>query len=187
MNSTLEKPTLDMKTYFPLDFDFGSTSENLGIFVDTPHEIITDDLAATGLDTVLFGQENFDTLSLYWRESSKTGNMDLDKMEDIKKKQKLFDSTDKLKLNIRCINTLLTNAKEYVDGIESGKTERDPKIDKALNNALSKIAYVSPESIEKLLKDHNEDLIYINKLTDLIKDQITVTQKLTSEILQKHD
>lgn len=182
LDGSLEQPTLNMKTYFPLDFDFGSTAENLWVFVETPHEVITEDMAATGLDTVLFGQENYDTLSIYWREASNAESITLDKIEDLKRTQRLFSSGEKLKMNITSISALLENAREYVNGVEAGKIESDAKIDRALNSALSKIAHVTPESIENLLKDHYQDLLYISKLNNLIKDQLLISQKLTSQI-----
>lgn len=171
-----------MKTFFLLDYDFGTTAENLCIFVDTPHEVITDDLTATGLDTVLFGQENYDKLGINMKDAAQTESITLDQIEDIKQKQKLFNSNEMLKTNIKNITALLQNARVYVDKVESGEKERNSKIDRALNNALGKIAHVTPESLEKLLKDHHQDLLYVGKLTSLIKDQLFISKKLASEI-----
>lgn len=171
-----------MKTYLPLVIDFGATHESLLIFSDTPHEVITENISATGLDTVLYGQESYDTLSVYWREASNSESLTLSKLEQLKDTQRLFSSGEKLKMNIESISTLLKNAKEYVDSVESGKVGGDTKIDRALNSALSKIAHVSPDSIERLLKDHFQDLLYISKLTNLIQDQLLISHKLTGEI-----
>lgn len=54
--------------YFP--FKFGETSHNLWIFMDIPVEVIADDMAASGLDTVLLSQSYHDTLSIYWNEAN---------------------------------------------------------------------------------------------------------------------
>jgi hypothetical protein len=169
-----------MKTFFL--GNFGDTPDNLCVFVDTPFEVITEDMSATGLDTVLFGQENFDTLSIYWREVSNAESITLDKIEDLKKSQRLFNSKEKLKINIRNILGLLENARQYIDDVESGRIQGNVDIDKALNSALSKIAQVSSDSIESLVKNHHQDLLFISKLTSLIQDQLFISQKLTSEI-----
>ena len=65
--------------------------------------------------------------------------------------------------------------------VESGRIEGDSEIDHALNSALSRIGHVKPESINNLIKDHYHDLEYIEKLTDLIKDQVAVSEKINND------
>jgi hypothetical protein len=182
LDCSLTKNSLNIRTYLPLDFDFGNTAENMCIFVDTPNEVITDNMAATGLDTVLYGQENYDTLSVFWRDASDSTSITMDKIDELKKTQRLFDSGEKLKMNIEGISSLLKNAQEYVDSVEAGKIQGNANVDKALNTALSNVAHITPDSIEKLLKDHYQDLLYISKLTHLIKDQLLISEQLASEI-----
>jgi hypothetical protein len=182
IDGTLESDSLNMKTFLPLDIDFGETQESLWIFADTPHEVITENLSATGLDTVLYGQESYDTLSVFWRDAANAESLTLDKLDQLKNNQRLFSSGEKLKMNIESISTLLKNSKGYVDAVQSGEITSDTKIDRALNSALSKIAHVTPDSIERLLKDHFQDLLHISKLTNLIKDQLFISHKLTGEI-----
>lgn len=162
LDGTLEKPTLNMKTYFSLSYSLGETAENLCIFVDTPHEVIVD--------------------RVFWQEANTSESITKNKFQDYDKTHKLFESGEKLKLNISNIAALLDIAREYVDGVQAGKLEGDTKIDRALNSALSKIAHVTPDSIEVLLKDHYQDLLYISKLTSLIQDQLLISKKLNKEI-----
>jgi hypothetical protein len=179
MDGTLDDSTLNIKTY---SRDFDDLSQNLCVFADIPFEVITDDMSSTGLDTVLYGQENFDTLSVYWREASNADSITLGKIESLKTNQRMFNSKEKLKLNVKNICELLETAKQYVSDVESSKIPANAEIDRALNNALSKIAHVSPDSIENLVKDHQQDLLFIGKLTSLIQDQLLISQKFTSEI-----
>jgi len=120
--------------------------------VDIPVELITDDMQTTGLDTVLLSQEYHDTLSIFW---SKSNFSNLDALESVKK---------------------------YIDEVTEGKRESDPKIVKAINSAICKISTITPESIAKILDDNHEDLVYINKLSALIKEQLSLSQMLTREI-----
>lgn len=182
LDCALERSSLSIKTYLPLDLDFGSTAENLCIFVDTPNEVITDNMDATGLDTILYGQENYDTLSVFWREASNSTSLTMDKIEELKNSQRLFNSGEKLKMNIESISALLKNAQEYVNAVEAGTIPGDNNIDRAINTALSNVAHLTPDAIEKLLKDHYQDLLYISKLTHLIKDQLLISEKLAGEV-----
>lgn len=74
------------------------------------------------------------------------------------------------------------SVKQYIDEVAEGKRELDPKIAKEINNAISKISSITPETIDKILDENHNDLEYIRKLCDLIKEQVAVSQLLTREI-----
>lgn len=182
MDGTLEKPTLNMKTYTPLVHSLEITSSALAVFNNIPNEVITNNMTESGLDTVLHGQENFDTLSVYWRQATRSKELAYDEVDALKKTQKLYDTTEKIKLTISNISDMLEEAKEYVNNVVEGSIEGDPEIGRALNNCLSKISHISADSIEKLLKDHYQDLLTLCKLTNQIKTQLSNSLTQSTEI-----
>mmetsp|Transcript_6629 Transcript_6629/g.5732 ORF Transcript_6629/g.5732 Transcript_6629/m.5732 type:complete len:185 (+) Transcript_6629:422-976(+) len=180
LDGTPDVQTLNIQTYLPLGVDFGSTQENLCIFLDTPHEIITENMAEATFGTIVPGQDR-EALSAYWKGITQSEHLTKEKFMKIKEKTNVYESGERIKINIEEITHILKNARDYVEGVEAGRIEGDSQIDLALNSALSKIGHVTPDSVNTLVKDHYEDLAYIEKLADLIKDQLALSEKLISD------
>jgi hypothetical protein len=175
MDGSLDNPSLNIRTFTQLTHDLTQTNTVLAVFDKVPCEIITENMTDIGLDTVLYGQDNIDTLSVYWRKATNSEGLTLDKIDEIKGIQKLFDSTEKLKINIANIADMLEAAYSYVDDVIEGTIEGDQEIGRALNNCLSKISHINADSIESLLKDHYQDLLTLSKLTNQIKTQLSTS------------
>lgn len=172
IDGDLKNPTLNIRVYAQLHYNLETTLSVLAVFDAIPYEIIKENMSDIGLDTVLYGQEHFDTLSVYWRKATKAQALTMDKVDQLQGAQKLFDNTEKLKLNISNISDMLEAAYNYVDDVIEGNIEGDPEIGRALNNCLSKISHIDSDSIENLLRDHYQDLLTLSKLTTQIKTQL---------------
>ena len=182
IDGSLNKSSLNIRTFSQLSYSLGSIDQGLAVFNQVPHQIMTEHMSDIGLDTVLYGQENYDTLSVYWRKATESEPLTLEKIDVLKETQKIFDTTEKLKINISNISDMLESANTYVDDVIEGKIEGDPEIGRALSNCLSKISHITSDSIEKLLKDHYQDLLTLSKLTNQIKTQISTSFPRSSEI-----
>lgn len=182
MDASASNQSLNLRTFSQLDYNLGTTNECLAVFNDVPYEIIIEDDIEVGYDnTGLHGQEIFDTLSLYWRQATNSESLTMDKFDELKEMQKLFSTTEKLKINISYIAEMLNSAMKYVDDVVNGKISGDPEIGRALSSCLSKISDISFDSIETLLRDHYQDLLTLSKLTNQIKTQLSTSFSAQSE------
>ena len=165
-----------MTSYLPLGVDFGQTAENLVIFSDIPHEIITESMAEAIFGGLIKGEEN-DPLSVYWKEVTQSEEITMDKLEKIQEKLSALESKDRSKMDIEEIIFLLNSARKYIEDSEAGRVDREASIDKALNSALSKINSINSESIY----NPKPELGYISKLTSLYKQQLEFSHKISKE------
>lgn len=159
-----------------MNIDFGQTAEDLVIFSDIPHEIITESMAEAVFSGLITGADT-DPVSVYWKEVTQSEEITLDKLEKIQERLTALESKDRNKVDIEEILFLLNSAKTYLEDSASGKTEREATIDKALNSALSKISSINPESIY----NPQPELGYISKLTTLYKKQLEFSHKLSKD------
>lgn len=176
LDKTSNAKSLDITTYLPLDVDFGETAENLVIFSDTPHEIITESMAEAIFGGLIQGTQS-DVLSVYWKEVTQSEEITLAKLDEINEKLTSLSSKDRSKMDIEEIIFLLSSAKKYIEESEAGKVEREPSIDKALNSALCRISNINTESIY----NPQPELGYISKLTTLYKQQLEISHKVNKD------
>ena len=68
--------------------------------------------------------------------------------------------------------------KAYVLAASEGKLQGSSQAARLLDEALSAIARISSEEVEALLRDHYQDLLFIEQISRLTKTQLELSLKL---------
>ena len=173
LDPKLKDSSLAISVHKMLDFSFGKTQEMLGCLSELPFEIMVEDLSHSGLDQIVYGQEQIDTLGLM---SSKLNDSDVrENLDAMQQSQKLYDNTRILELNVENIVSAIGECENYVKSVIEGEREADPQITRLLYAAISAVSEIKATSIEQLLKEHYQDLIYVQTITNLTQEQLKLS------------
>lgn len=88
------------------------------MFSELPYKFSLENLDATGLDVLFYGQEHCDTMSIL---SDKREHLSTDSLKEMEKNQKMLKNRELMKRNFRELREGLDECDNYIQDIIDGK------------------------------------------------------------------
>jgi len=85
-----------------------------------------------------------------------------------------------VKSALEMITQMLTAVHEYVDKVVAGQISMDSNIGRSLIKIIDSVPMIDPQMFDTLMTNQMNDLLMVSYLTNLIKIQITLNEKLAS-------
>lgn len=154
IDTTLKNNKPEIKAYCSMEIGVPECKQGT-FFVPIPIEIISYDAERLTIDLLQEGKNNP-------KRTIKPG-MDL----------------VNVKLALDNIYILLTTVTEYVDRVLAGKVSLDSNIGRSLMQIIDAVPVLDPELFDTLMTNNMNDLLMVSYLSNLIKIQLTLNEKLS--------
>ncbi|KAK9843940.1 hypothetical protein WJX84_006794 [Apatococcus fuscideae] len=110
------------------------------------------------------------------------GSLGVDLMEK-EISEKVQHDADSLETCISQLSLCLEQASEYVDKVVEGKQKPDQAIGRSLAEAVSQVPFISKTDLEQLTNDSAQDVLLIMYLSNLVRTQLALADRLGTAAL----
>lgn len=102
-------------------------------------------------------------------------------LQEMRDAQSLHDNARLLELNVENIVAAVAACQDYTKRVISGEIEGDHRVSKLLDAALTSISQLSASSVETLLREHYQDLLFVQHICTLTHNQISLFNKFQQD------
>jgi len=155
VDTTLKSNRPEIKAYYSTDIGVPGRKQGVS-FVPIPIEVISYDPERLAIDLLQDGKTN------------------------IKRLVKPGMDMVNVKLALDDIYLMLTSVLEYVDRVLSGKVSMDSNIGRNLSKIIDSIPALDVQMFDTLMTNQANDLLMVSYLSNLVKVQLTLNEKLAS-------
>lgn len=155
VDTTLKNNKPEIKAYCSMEIGIPERKQGT-IFVPIPIEITSYDSERLAIELLQEGKTNI-------KRTVKPG-MDL----------------VNVKLALDDIYLMLSSVNEYVDKVISGKVSMDSNVGRSLMKIIDSIPILDAQTFDTLMTNQMNDLLMVSYLSNLVKTQITLNEKLAS-------
>lgn len=147
------------------------------MFSELPYKFRLDNLDATGLDVLFYGQEHCDTMSIL---SDKREHLSTDSLKEMEKNQKMLKNRELMKRNFRELREGLDECDNYIQDILDGKQAYDAGIGRSINKCLGQFTNEDMAILEQMVVTNYKDAMMTNNLAKLQMAQINLSEKINN-------
>ena len=151
--------------------------EKCPMFSELPYKFRLDNLDATGLDVLFYGQEHCDTMSIL---SDKREHLSTDSLKEMEKNQKMLKNRELMKRNFRELREGLDECDNYIQDILDGKQAYDPTVGRSINKCLGQFTSEDMAILEQMVVTNYKDGMMTNNLAKLQMAQINLSEKINN-------
>lgn len=92
----------------------------------------------------------------------------------------LMSDVQAVRNSIKSLITLLDEAVEVVESVQSGSRPADPAVGRGISDAIGSVPSMSEKDFRSMFDDAVEDVLMVSYLASLVKAQIALSQKLNT-------
>jgi len=155
VDTTLQSNKPEVKAYYNMEIGIPERKQG-SIFVPIPIEVTYYDAERLAIELLQEGKSNV-------KKTVKPG-MDMAHM----------------KTSLDNISQMLTSVHDYVDKVVNGQISMDSNIGRSLMKIVDAVPLIDPQMFDTLMTNQMNDLLMVSYLSNLIKIQITLNEKLAS-------
>lgn len=147
------------------------------MFSELPNKFRLDDLDATGLDVLFYGQDHCDTMSIL---SDKREHLSTENLTEMEKNQRMLKNRELMKRNFRELQDGLDECDKYIQDVIDGKQAADTNIGRQINKCLGQFTSQDLAILEQMVVTNYKDAVMTNNFAKLQMAQINLSEKINN-------